>query len=225
MDSDNDPRSIDWAPRKIEAIEGQLAELERRYENLVREVSHQGIAFNRQLAEIRDRHRELVKQGADEIEALTERLNELQNAIASKVRDELSAGFRDLEPEPEFSAPIGAVFGERRGDPADYLVKRNPTKHGGIFAVGNPKRGVVIDNFSQVQDRIMGASALRDEAFGRGYSMGVSAAIDEAEKRVITALDRAGIFSPTTRRRILDALRRTDRKLLGEKGPAQNSGS
>lgn len=233
MNSDDDPRAIDWAPKKIRAIELDLANLRTIFgdDRKVRERGEQNMGgriydLEQAVARIEERHRELVKQSADEIETLTDRVNELQNAIASKVRDELSEGFRELEIEPEYSPPIGQVFGERRGDPSNYAVKRSPentlsahqAKHGGLFALGDHERGVV-------QEKILGAAALRDEAFGRGYSMGVSAAIDEAESRVMAALDRAEVFNPSTRRRILDALRRTDRKLLGEKGPIQNSGS
>lgn len=227
MKSEDDPRSIDWAPKKVEAIERRLNSLEE-----------EGVSNDK----IFSTHNERIGALETRVSELLDRVNELQNAIASKVRAELSEGFRDLEPEPEFSAPIGAVLGERRGDPKDYLVTRSPggmlaahqTKHGGIFAVGNPERGVVRDG-KAVLEKVTGAAAMREEAYSRGYSAGRASVVDELQSRMAAFFDEKEIFGEW-RTKIEAALlkplqvqkpfkREIHPRLAAELGTVENSGS
>lgn len=217
MNSDDDERSIDWAPTRIKKLEEETGRLNHRITEAMERITGETCRFNR----LREMHHDLVKQSADEIGALTDRVNELQGAIASRVREELSAGFRDLEPEPEFSTPIGRRIEEKRqevdrilgraGDTEDRTHLRGtgtPARHGGLFALG----GVVppiLDEMHPTPEKGFhrgSMAAVFEASWERGYEAGRRAAIDEAESRIGDVLDRSNILNPATRSKIIEAI-------------------
>lgn len=185
MDSKDDERSIDWAPTKIRLLENQI---ERMSENFTKKIDL------------------LDERTTERFEAQSARINELQGAIASRVREELSAGFRDLEPEPNvpdvFSPPIGG----RAGDVVDHTHLRGTgqvARHGGIFALSTLPGGVV-DEAPFVKGSIADIS---EKGWERGYEAGRRAAVDEAQSRVGVVLDRSHIFNPATRLKIMNEIK------------------
>ncbi len=163
MDSKNDPRSVDWAPE-------QIAALKERLDGLISDTASEIESL-----------REGIKALSEQSNVDRDRINELQAAIASKVRSELSAGFSELD--PEFSPAIG-----RASDTSDkaHLRKRDVPLG---FAVGQAEYGVIPQ-----RDHAIGTGGVvqYEETWSKGYAAGVAAARDEMESRLISALDRLG---------------------------------
>lgn len=195
MDSEDDERSIDWAPTKIRLLENQI---ERMSEN-----------FTKKIDLLDERTTERFEAQSARINELTDRVNELQAAIASRVREELSAGFRELDPDEEFSPPIGG----RAGDVVDHTHLRGTgqvARNGGLFALGSEtpvveaQPGGVVPEVSFKRGSI---AAVFEASWERGYEAGRRAAVDEAQSRVGVVLDRSHIFNPATRLKIMNEIK------------------
>jgi hypothetical protein len=155
----------------------------------------------------------------------------MEGVISDEVKAAWSATVRELDEDripqfgapwanDEFSPPVGGrkyqlddddlidgipdVHGRRAGDVEDRTHLRGtgaPARNGGLFSIGTPPK--LADDGGVVpltrNDEI-------EKVFKRGYELGWSAAIDEAESRITASLDKVDIYG-RYRDEILSALR------------------
>jgi hypothetical protein len=122
---------------------------------------------------------ELQQSRIQQLEVMVSQLESRYDSLKRTVR-ELAYG---AEPE-EFSAPIGG---------ADVRL-------GGLFAVGDPRRGVV-----PPKDEIM--TTKMEELLEASWKRGRDAALDEAESRVVARMRWIGVTRIDIQKQILEALR------------------
>jgi hypothetical protein len=173
MNSDDDPRAIDW-PEK------QVARLDKRIEVVEGELA-----------------------GTDRaVDAHNLRISALENALTaygipfgSAQRGGLIGCFPPVEPEPEYSAPIGGVVHEDKIPQmgAPWSVEESGTWTDEIEAVFPKKRtDEGLDKYRAGRETVTGVQAMGREQYRRGLSAGGAKAIENAERRIRAALVEMG---------------------------------
>jgi hypothetical protein len=232
---EDDERSVDWAPSKIRALENSMDRMSEnfttRLDQLDREVKN--IRWNMEQSG-KDQERGNEGMGG-RIYDLEQAVARIEGVISDEVKAAWSATVRELDEvreqpvrarnyfvDLEFSPPVGGrkyqlddddlidgipdVHGRRAGDVEDRTHLRGtgaPARHGGIFSIGTPVPAELVDNGGVVpltkNDEI-------EKVFERAWTRGQAAALDEAESRIVAALDKVDIYG-RYRDEILSALR------------------
>jgi hypothetical protein len=211
---EDDERSVDWAPSKIRALENGV---DRMSENLMTRLDQ----LDREVKNIREvmegtrKDQERGNEGmGGRIYDLEQAVSRIEGAISDEVKAAWSATVRELDEDhipqfgtpwtdDEFSPPVG---GRRAGDTEDRTHLRGtgaPARNGGIFSIGTPVPAKLVDDGGVVP---LTKNDEGEAAFNRGYELGRSAAIDEAESQVMAALDKVDIYG-RYRDEILSAIR------------------
>lgn len=173
--AEDDDRAIDWAPRKIRALEGQVERMSENFTVRLDKLEDTLAALTS--PETKDRWSEVVAQ----FDHMRGDSPELERWPMKEFNP----------PAEEYSAPIG------RSQPTSEDMARQ----GGIFAVGDPARGVVPG-----AGRAATAGRSEEGQYQRAWYFGHAAAVDEIESRVVAALDRIDLQG-RHRDEILNAVR------------------
>lgn len=228
MDSDNDSRAVDWPEKQVARLDG---ELERMSENFTQRLDGLDKADGRK----GDRLQALEKKitGFEGRIRLIENTNSDLIAQVEAIKDyirqlDLSAQEAAVEAPIMFSAPIG---GQRIDEVEMELSPENwktamgggkPIRHGGIFAMGDPARGVVPREVKQATaypeetmikeaferghlEGFREAERRNEKAYHRGVAFGSIEALSKAQDRVRQYME--GHFSSATIEGIMAALR------------------
>lgn len=168
---ENDSRAIDWAPTRIRELEAELAALKKSWGEEWGKFKHEDESLAGNLERVTNLLDE-VSTRVLRLEAWTVKVTgaEIRQAV-ERITGEHPAGL--IGDDQHYSAPIG----------------RGHQPLGGLFAVGDHRRGVVSETD---QERI--------------WQRGFAAAIDEAQSRVGVVLDRAGITGTDLRKKIMGAI-------------------
>lgn len=180
MNSDNDPRAVDWPEKQVARLDG---EIERVTENFTVRLD----AHDRRLTSVEEEavtNDRIFNSHNNRIGALETQVSELRTALAA-YGVPIAGVRRSYLIDPDFSPPIGGRIVEDGEDPFGFHRRRGDTEDLSSKRVQDVPPGVPLGTRGVVRSE--------QEAYSRGYSTGFDEGqqtqVSEAQDRVAAILD------------------------------------